>query len=73
VDHNSWDSAVTVTDADFESLTSTGIDGPRLAGGALPDLPFLHLAAGSDLIDSGVDVGLPYSGAAPDLGAFERP
>jgi hypothetical protein len=27
--------------------------------------------AGSDLIDKGVDVGLPYTGSAPDLGAFE--
>jgi hypothetical protein len=73
VDHNSWDSAVTLTDADFESVTSTGIDGARLAGGGIPDLTFLRLAAGSDLIDAGVDVGLPYSGGAPDLGAFERP
>ena len=26
---------------------------------------------GSDLIDKGVNVGLPYNGSAPDLGAFE--
>jgi hypothetical protein len=26
---------------------------------------------GSDVIDNGVDVGLPFSGAAPDLGAYE--
>ena len=31
----------------------------------------MHLAEGSDLIDSGTDLGLPYSGSAPDLGAFE--
>ncbi len=30
-----------------------------------------HLTAGSPLIDAGVDVGLPYTGAAPDIGAFE--
>jgi hypothetical protein len=30
-----------------------------------------HLQAGSPAIDTGVDVGLPYNGAAPDLGAFE--
>jgi hypothetical protein len=29
------------------------------------------LVAGSDLIDKGVDVGIPYNGAAPDLGAYE--
>jgi chitin-binding protein len=34
-------------------------------------LPNLRLAAGSTLIDKGVNVGLPYSGSAPDLGAFE--
>jgi hypothetical protein len=73
VDHNSWDSGVVVGDDDFESLDSTGADGPRAAGGCLPELTFLHLADGSDLIDSGVDVGLPYSGEAPDLGAIERP
>jgi hypothetical protein len=30
-----------------------------------------HLQANSPAIDAGVDVGLPYNGAAPDLGAFE--
>ena len=29
------------------------------------------LAANSSLIDKGTDVGLPYRGRAPDLGAFE--
>jgi hypothetical protein len=31
----------------------------------------MHLAPGSDLIDAGVNVGLPYSGSLPDLGCFE--
>lgn len=30
-----------------------------------------HLSAGSPCIDAGAVVGRPYSGAAPDLGAFE--
>jgi nitrous oxidase accessory protein NosD len=30
-----------------------------------------HLAKGSPCIDKGVEVGLPYVGVAPDLGAFE--
>lgn len=71
IDHNTWDSGVTVNEADFRSLDSTGADAPRSSGGCLPDLPFLHLAEGSDLIDSGVDVGLPYVGEAPDLGGIE--
>jgi hypothetical protein len=31
----------------------------------------VHLAQGSDLIDAGTDVGLPYLGNGPDLGSFE--
>lgn len=70
--NNSWTlSGLTVSAADFQSTTVTGLDGPRQADGSLPVLPFMRLAAGSDLIDKGVDVGLPYAGAAPDLGAFE--
>lgn len=30
-----------------------------------------HLQAGSTMIDTGVNVGLPYSGSAPDRGAYE--
>jgi len=30
-----------------------------------------YLQAGSPCIDAGTDVGQPYSGAAPDMGAFE--
>jgi len=44
---------------------------PRLADGSLPPLDFLRLAEGSHLIDAGTDVGLPFSGLAPDLGWFE--
>lgn len=43
----------------------------RLADGSLPFLDFLRLAPGSHLIDAGVDVGLPFSGTAPDLGWLE--
>ena len=37
----------------------------------MPYTDLLRLATGSSLIDAGVDVGLPYNGSAPDLGAFE--
>jgi hypothetical protein len=70
-DHNDWNLSVTVSDADFVSVTPTSIDGARQADGSLPDLDFLHLALGSYLIDAGIDVGLSYNGSAPDLGAFE--
>ena len=71
-DHNSFDLGITVTDADFVSVNSAGIDGPRNADGSLPTLKFLHLASGSKLIDAGTPIsGISYSGKAPDLGAYE--
>jgi hypothetical protein len=69
---NSWDiSGLTVAASDFLSVDTTGIYGPRKADGSQPDVKFMHLAAGSHCIDKGVDVGLPFTGAAPDLGAYE--
>jgi uncharacterized protein YjdB len=69
--YNSWDQSVTVTDADFLSLDVDELKGSRKADGSLPDINFGKLAAGSDLIDAGTNVGLPYLDTAPDLGAFE--
>jgi hypothetical protein len=71
--YNSWDiPGLTVSASDFESIdTAAGIYAPRKADGSLPDVKFMHLSTGSGLIDKGVNVGLPYSGSAPDLGAFE--
>ena len=70
---NSWDNPPnpTVTDADFLSVDSTGLSGPRQSNGNLPVLNFLKLAATSDCIDVGTDVGLPKEGAGYDLGAYE--
>jgi hypothetical protein len=68
---NSWLSPFNVTGADFVSIDSSGVRGPRKADGSLPDLTFMHLASGSQLIDAGTNVGLPYLGNGPDLGAFE--
>jgi hypothetical protein len=68
---DSWMPPFVVDASDFESLDATGVRGPRKADGSLPDVAFMHLAAGSDLIDAGTYVGLPYNGIAPDLGCFE--
>jgi hypothetical protein len=73
VDHNSWNGAVNLSDADFVSVDSSQLLWKRKADGSLPDMTFLHLVPGSDLIDKGVDVGLTFHGTAPDLGAFETP
>jgi hypothetical protein len=70
--YDSWNiSGLTVAASDFLSVDTTGIYGPRKADGSQPDVKFMHLAAGSKLIDKGTNVGLPYTGVAPDLGAFE--
>jgi hypothetical protein len=70
--NNSWNLiTVTASITDFISLDENLAKAPRQADGSLPDNGFARLVAGSDLIDQGVDVGLPYCGAAPDLGAFE--
>ncbi len=71
-DHNSWDASpsVTVSDADFVSVDTTGVSRKRV-NGKLPSLNFLKLATGSDLINAGTDVKLPYLGNAPDIGYNE--
>jgi hypothetical protein len=70
---NSWmNPPFVVTNADFASIDPSAAYGPRNADGSLPDIAFMRLANGSDLIDGGTDVGLPYNGSAPDLGAFEH-
>jgi hypothetical protein len=71
--YNSWNTppGVTISDADFISVDSAGISGPRKADGSLPDINFLKPASTSDLIDAGIAAGLPYYGSAPDLGWSE--
>lgn len=69
---NTWDLNLAETSADFASTSDTGCNGPREPDGSLPAAcAFLKLKAGSPLIDKGKDVGLPFVGAAPDLGAYE--
>jgi hypothetical protein len=58
-------------DNDFVSLDGAQLMRARKSDGKLPDITFMHLAPGSDLIDAGINVGLPFSGQAPDIGAFE--
>ncbi|CAO3459821.1 hypothetical protein [Azospirillum argentinense] len=74
--HNSWQleqsGVIALSSADFASVNPTVAQGPRGADGALPATDFLTLAGDSDLVDKGTDVGLPFNGTAPDLGARER-
>ncbi|UQA59859.1 right-handed parallel beta-helix repeat-containing protein [Polyangium aurulentum] len=61
------------TDADFVSFDRSLAKAPRNPDGSLPATDFLRLAPGSQFIDAGSTDGpmFPFSGKAPDLGAFE--
>ena len=69
-ENNSWNLTVTPNSADYLSLLESAAKAPRQPDGSLP-IGFARLVAGSDLIDKGVNVGLPFNGPAPDLGPFE--
>ncbi|MGD1045982.1 MAG: T9SS type A sorting domain-containing protein [Bacteroidota bacterium] len=69
---NSWLAPFSgATSADFISIDTMGVRGPRKPDGSLPDITFMHLASSSPFVNRGTDVGLPYIGTAPDLGCFE--
>jgi hypothetical protein len=72
--HNTWN-GIGVEAGDFRSIDIEALyaaaTGARSPEGGLPAIG-LRLAEGSSLIDAGVDVGLPFAGPKPDLGAFER-
>ena len=83
-EYNTWNLNITSAESDFlsvddPSMTITGQDlsliagmlGPRQSDGSLPDLDFLKLTENSQMIDKGIDVGLSYTGSAPDLGSYE--
>jgi parallel beta-helix repeat protein len=60
------------SDADTSMASAHAqLSATRKSNGSLPDITFLHLDSGSDLIDAGTDVGISYEGSAPDRGAFE--
>lgn len=74
--NNSWDTGgLTIADNSFLSVSSVGADGNRSATGELPVLEFLHpdhtAASANNIVDKGVNVGIPYYGDNPDMGAYE--
>lgn len=71
ITNNSWQNGIVADASDFKSMASEQLTQPRKADGSLPDVTFMNLNSGSDLIDKGIDVGLPFKGSAPDIGAFE--
>jgi len=70
--NNSWNTTgVSCTSADFASLDTTLILSARKSDGSLDSTAFMRLVSTSDLINAGVNVGIAYSGTAPDLGCYE--
>ena len=70
---NSWQ-AITSPAAstnDLLSVDTAFATAPRRDDGGLPETPFMRPVPGGRLVDKGVDLGKPFSGSAPDLGAFE--
>lgn len=70
--NNSWNlTNITASAEDLLDTTEASALAPREADGGLPHNNFAKLAPNSDLIDKGVDIGIPFTGSAPDLGAYE--
>lgn len=72
ITNNSWQDGIVINSSDFVSLNIDLLSSPRNTDGSLPNMDFMKLVDGSDLIDAGIDVGLGFKGSAPDLGAFEK-
>jgi len=70
---NSWNMnpGNEISEQDFVSFNDSIFTGPRNRDGSIPNSDFLRLAPGSAAIDKGVDVNIPYTDKAPDMGAFE--
>jgi len=69
--YNTWNVGFSCVTGDFLSLDYLTMLNDRQSDGALPEITFLHLKSTSGMIDKGTNVGLPFLGSAPDLGAFE--
>jgi len=70
--NNSFTPGIELGPRDFVSLDEGELVRPRQPDGGLPAVDFMHPVQGSALIDAGVNVGLPFQGTAPDIGAFEH-
>lgn len=71
IDYNSFTLPLKISANDFVSLDASQLTLPRKKDGSLPEISLLHLRKESSLIDKGTNIGFPYQGKAPDLGAFE--
>jgi hypothetical protein len=68
--NDTWTLGITVDTTWFQTVAEDAALESRQADGGLPTR-FGKLVAGCKLIDKGTDIGLPFTGVAPDLGAYE--
>ena len=68
---NTWQVLTTINTNDFLSTDYTWAMAPRRDDGGLPENPFLRPVPTGRLVDKGVNIGMPFNGSAPDLGAYE--
>jgi hypothetical protein len=68
---NSWNGFF-VTWQDFLSIDTSLAIISRDENYQIPYTDFLRLKPTSQFVDAGIDVGIPYFGEAPDIGAFEN-
>jgi len=71
ISYNSFTLPLKVSKSDFINTDQSLLTAGRKADGSMPDIDFLKLKKNSKLIDKGVDIGFPFKGKAPDLGAYE--
>jgi hypothetical protein len=71
VTYDSWVLSGTVSTSDFVTMDTVGARAARKADGSLPDFYFMHLLSTAWEVNAGTNVGLAYSGTAPDLGYYE--
>ena len=70
--NNSWQViSPAANTSDVISTLESLVLAPRQADGSLPVIDFLRPVPAGRLVDAGVEVGLPFNGTAPDIGAVE--
>jgi Right handed beta helix region len=69
--NNTWNTGFSVSNADFLSIDTSLARKSRDPDGSLPRSDLFSLKGSSVLIDNGTDIGLSYSGRAPDIGCIE--
>jgi len=68
---NTWQVLTSVNTNDFLSTDYTWALAPRRDDGGLPENPFLRPVPTGRLVNRGTNIGNPFVGSAPDLGAYE--